>query len=266
MNPVIIVIPAEGDSPETEIWYIKALKSYYRTRCKKEKLQVLVFEHDGSAEAMKLGVSLSTQLQVRKFIQEHEMGTVEIHAQGGLGAYVAYEFLRYVEKQEDVGFYGKKINLVNVFLIGGAPSNAMTWAAKIFHRYFAPLWYHIRWLVPFFADDPPNPRYNQEIDKIRESSTQTMRNNPRLYRDQLQFIGWWQAPDDWRVASRCNVWYVPNGETLRSKLRDNTYDDVKARACWRNHGVVATHRPEENFSFYSMMPAIALFAVMDEVR
>ena len=96
MEPTIIVIPAEGDSPETTIWYIKALKLHCKAKHKKVP-QILVFEHDCSAAAVKMGVALSTQLQVRKFIAKNDFTTAEIHAQGGLGAYVAYEFLRYCD-------------------------------------------------------------------------------------------------------------------------------------------------------------------------
>lgn len=261
MEPTIIVIPAEGDSPETTIWYIKALKLHCKAKHKKVP-QILVFEHDCSAAAVKMGVALSTQLQVRKFIAKNDFTTAEIHAQGGLGAYVAYEFLRYCDIQDAIDHYGRKITLSRVFMIGGAPSSAMTWMAKWFHCCFVHLWYHMQWLVPFFADDPPNSQCAEEIEKIRNLSTQFMRANPELYRDQLLFIGDWRIPDDWRVAHDQKVWYVPNGETLRSKWRDNTYNDTKAKAEWAKHGVNSTARPEDNFSFYSMMPAEALFYVM----
>ncbi len=265
MEPTIIVIPAEGDSPETTIWYIKALKLCYKAERKKIS-QVLVFEHDCSKEAVRLGVALSTQLRVRKFIAEHDFTTVEIHAQGGLGAYVAYEFLRYCEIQNAPDHYGRRIELSRVFMVGGAPSTAMTGVAKWFHRYFVHLWYRVQWLVPFFADDPPNVKCEEEVEKIRNLSTQFMRANPQLYRDQLLFIGDWRIPDDWQVPDGCQVWYVPNGETLRSKWRDNTYNDVKAKAEWARCGVKSTAQPEDNFSFYSMMPAQALFAVILTVR
>jgi len=265
MESVIIVIPAEGDSPETEIWYIKALTEHYRRRTKK-KPKVLTFAHNNSDEAVKLGVALSTQLRVREFIEKNDFEEAEIHAQGGLGAYVAYEFLRYLEIQDAPDHYGRRINLTGVFLIGGAPCDSMTTVAKIFHRTFVRLWYHVRWLVPFFADDPPNPTCQNEVAKIRASSTRVMQDNPELYRDQLAFIGSWQIPSGWQLLDGCRVWYVPNGETLRSKLWDNTYDDAKACAFWLKCGASVTRQPGGNFSFYSMMPARELFTVMDEVR
>lgn len=265
MGLVFIVIPAEGDSSEVEIWYIDVLKTHYRRKYHTE-IEVLVFEHDNSAEAVKYGIAVSTQIRVREFINKHKFGRAEIHAQAGLGSYVAYEFLRYCELQNEPGFCGRKISLTNVFMIGGAPSDAMTWAARWFRRYFSYFWYHIRWLVPFFADDPPNPECQEEIDKIKAVSTRVMRANPELYRDQLAFLGYWCIPDDWRVPDGVKVWFVPNGEVLRSKLRDNTYDDLVARACWEKHEVKITAQPGKNFSLYSMMPAKALFKVMDEVR
>lgn len=264
VKPTIIIIPAEGDSAETEIWYIKSLKRHYKIARRKQP-EILVFEHDNSDAAMKLGVAVSTQLKVYEFIREHSFEIAEIHAQGGLGAFVACEFLRYYAMQDDPEYFGRRIALSNVFLIGGAPSEAMTPIARWFHRSFVKFWYYIRWAVPFFADDPPNPECDEEITKIRVSSTRVMQANPKLYRDQLLCIGEWRIANGWQVPDGVNVWYVPNGETLRPKLWDNTYDDAKARACWQEHGVQVTARPGRHFSFYSMMPAYALFEVMAKV-
>lgn len=261
----IVVIPAEGDSAETEIWYVKALKQHYKI-ARRKRPKILVFEHDSSAEAVKLGVALSTQLSVYEFIRRHHLGKVEIHAQGGLGAYVACEFLRQYELQRDSEDRKKGMIPTNVFMIGGASSETMTWIAAYFHRWHIRLWYRIRKIIPFFADDPPNSKCDEEIAKIRASSTQVMRANPELYRDQILCIGNWRIAKDWKVPRDVNVWYVPNGKTLRSKMRDNSYDDEKAKASWLRHGALITGQPEDNFSFYTMMPAQALFQVMDDVR
>lgn len=292
MEPVVIMIVAEGNSPEMAYWYIRDLKEHYRAmRGEEGEPRVLTFRHDGSPQALQLGVRMSTRAQVLKFIEENEFETAEIHAQGGLGAYVAYEFLRHYEIQGRPEHRGRKITLTDVFIVGGAPSDAMTGVARWFHQDFSRFWYRIRWIVPFFADDPPNSECNDEINRIRKASKQVMRSNSKLYRDQLVFIGNWRIPSDWRVPENCRVWYVPNGESARFQSRsgrdardgkiarwmkrmgarltrtwDNTYDDAKARACWEAHGARVTERPGRNFSFYSMMPATALFERMDEVR
>lgn len=252
MESVVIVIPAEGDSKETEIWYIKALKSYYK-KVHRKKLRILTFEH-GLDREVENDIFLSTCLGVREFVQKNEFRDAEIHAQGGLGARVAYEFLRCCPER-----------IARVFMVGGAPCVAMTGLAKFFHRGFVRLWYRIRWIVPFFADDP-NPENDETIAKIKASSTAVMRARPRMYRNQLLYIGYWNLPTDWRVPAGCKVFFVPNGETVRSKMRDNTYNDEKAKEIWLQHGALITRRPGGNFSFYSMMPARELFAVMDEVR
>lgn len=252
MKPTIIVIPAEGDDPNTEVWYVQRLKRYYR-KAHHQQVEVLVFEHDYTSKDH-LDIFLSTIMQVRRFVEEHDFTGAEIHAQGGLGAFVAYEFLRYCPER-----------IATVFMVGGAPSAAMTWVAKLFHRGLIHLWYYFRWLIPFFADDP-NPENDEAITQIRASSTEVMRRNPCLYRNQLVLIGNWDLPKDWQVPMGCRVYFVPNGETVRPVWWDNTYNNIKAEELWREHGVLTTTRPGENFSFYSMMPARELFKVMDSVR
>lgn len=252
MKPTIIVIPAEGDAPETEEWYIQKLKRYYR-KAHRQQVDVLVFEHDHTSEDH-LDIFLSTVLQVRRFVEEHDFTEAEIHAQGGLGAFVACEFLHYCPER-----------ISTVFMVGGAPSGAMTGIAKAFHRVLVHVWYYLQWCFPFFADDP-NPENDGIIAQIKASSTEVMRRNPQLYRNQLALIGGWNLPVDWQVPSGCKVYFVPNGETVRPKWWDNTYNNTKAEKLWREHGVLTTPRPGENFSFYSMMPAHELFRVMDSVR
>lgn len=251
-NLVVIVIPAEGDSKETEIWYIKALKSYYK-KVHGMTLEVLVFEH-GSDERYENDIFMSTCLGVRDFAQRHNFQKAEIHAQGGLGACVAYEFLRYCPER-----------IARVFMVGGAPCEAMTWVATAFHLGFIRFWYRIRKIVPFFADDP-NPTNDETIAKIKDLSTKVMRARPKMYRNQLLHIGQWSPLKVWRVPEECQVYFVPNGDTVRPRLWDNTYDNRKAEEAWARYGVLATRKPGGNFSFYSMMPARELFVVMDEVR
>lgn len=251
-STTIIVIPAEGDSPETEIWYVKRLKRYYQ-KVHRKHLKVLVFEHDCKSRGRR-EIFTSTVLQVRRFVQEHQFENAEIHAQGGLGAFVAYEFLRYCPER-----------IATVFMIGGAPSDAMTAVAKVFHCGLVHLWYHFRWLVPFFADDP-NPKNDETIAKIKASSTEFMRTYPELYRNQLAHIGSWCILDEWQVLSTYKVYFIPNGKTVRPKWWDNTYNNEKAKEIWAEHGVLCTDEPGDNFSFYSLMPAQALFKVMDAVR
>ncbi len=253
----IIVIPAEGDSVETEAVYVRRLKNYYNKE-HHEQPNILVFEHDYTSENAQ-DVVLSTIFRVREFTEEYlatkkRRGEVEIHAQGGLGALVACEFLYYCPGRIDT-----------VFMVGGAPCDAMTWVAKVFHQKLIYFWYAFRWLIPFFADDP-NPTNDAAIEEIKVSSTTVMRTFPKVYRNQLAAIGEWHLPSDWQVPRGCKVYYVPNGETVRPKWWDNTYDDAKAKAFWVQRGVLLTERPGNNFSFYSLMPARELFKVMDKVR
>ena len=251
-STTIIVIPAEGDSPDTETAYVKRLKRYY-TKVHHRQLNVLVFEHDCVSKD-RMDIFISTILRVRWFVQEHDLENAEIHAQGGLGAFVAYEFLRYCPEK-----------IATVFMVGGAPSDAMTWVAKLFHRGLIRLWYHFRWLIPFFADDP-NPKNDETIERIKASSTEFMRAYPEVYRNQLLYIGEWCISDDWQALSTYKVYFVPNGKTVRPTWWDNTYNNERAKEVWARHGVQCTEAPGDNFSFYSLMPAQALFKIMDSVR
>ncbi len=250
MRQTIIVIPAEGDAPETEERYVEALKRHFEEK-RKQAVRVLVFRHRTEDTC---SVMASTKIEISDFLWRFDFEKAEIHAQGGLGAYVACEFLRVCPER-----------IARVFMVGGAPCDAMTGIAKFFHRKFVRFWYRIQWAVPFFADDP-NPEKDAIIEAIKVSSTATMQRNPELYREQLLLLGRWRLPEDWQAPEGCEVFFVPNGEAVRLKWWDNTYNDQKARVVWRKHGARITAQPGRHFSFYSMMPAEALFEVMDEVR
>ena len=246
MSSTIIIIPAEGDSVETEQWYINALVDHYRQQGK--ILNILVFKHAGTNCDHK-----ALTRRIKDFFAVHNIvGRAEVHAQGGLGASVAYRMLILHPK-----------TISRVFFIGGAPSNAMTGLAKLFHRHLSRLWYFSR--IPFFADDP-NPHHDPVIAQIRASSTATMRANPLRYRNQLIHIGTWRLSPNWQLPAFCEAYFVPNGETVRPSWWDNSFNNDLAAKIWSQHGVGSTRRPGGNFSFYSMMPATELFRVMDEVR
>ncbi len=242
----IFLIPAEGDGPETMQWYIKALRA---TR----DVKVIVFDHaalEGSNDWSGLGLKVHRVLD--SLVAEHggELVAAEVHAQGGFGAYVAVALLE--------RFPGL---VKRVFFIGGAPSDAMTLVAKWFHRSFSRVWYYLP--VPFFADDP-NPTSDPRIVAIKKSSTDFMRKYPKLYMCQLVMMSYWGLPQG--SIAPCEAYFVPNGDTVRPKWWDNTYNHERAAEIWQKYGVTTTRKPGGNFSFYSMMPAEELFNVMDEVR
>lgn len=244
----IVIIPAEGDSVETEQLYITKLREHYRKQG--IELRILVFEY-GRDRCEPEDVARSAY----DFFHKHSFelgGYAEIHAQGGFGASVAYRMLALCS------------HLIHcVFFIGGAPGDAMPGIAKLFHLYFSRLWYASR--VPFFADDP-NPTRDPEIEQVRMSSTLAMRANPLCYRNQLVHLATWRLQEDWRAPRSCRAFFVPNGETVRQRWRDNSFNNELAAKIWAEHGVVSTRQPGDNFSFYNMMPTEALFSVMDEVR
>lgn len=76
----ILIIPAEGDSVETETWYKKDVQHHYGA-----KTCVLDIQPD-------LNISRGVDASIKKFFCNHH-GSFEIHAQGGFGAYVAYRIL-----------------------------------------------------------------------------------------------------------------------------------------------------------------------------
>lgn len=158
----IIVIVAEGDSAETARSYVNWLKRHLKYAWKRYELRVLVYEHELGVTCDHYDVMVSTIAQIRKFVSMHDFHEAEIHAQGGLGAYVAYEMLCYCPER-----------IATIFMIGGAPCDAMTGLAKYFHHWHIRLWYHIRGIIPFFADDP-NPTGDETIAEIKASSTRVM--------------------------------------------------------------------------------------------
>lgn len=254
MRSVVLIIPAEGDSAETEQWYVTRLKAHYARQG--VEIEPIVFDYLTDAD-VKWGI----QMQLANYWEEYHFQEVEIHAQGGLGAYVACEMIAHYPKNA----------IQRVFFIGGAPSPAMTWLAKLFHRYFAYLW-HLS-PIPFFADDPDSGG-DPDVPAIRASSTRVMRANPKLYRDQLVLIGNWcrgqgggalrSSLGDYKIPQEC--YFVPNGQPRRPKWWDNTYNADKAIRLYAQCGIRHTKAPENYFSHYSMMPAESLFAVMDETR
>lgn len=247
-NPTILVIPAEGDSPDTERVYVNKLAKYYRSRdC---EARIIVFNHN----VEELDIATSTDATIKAMMNQRGFCKLEIHAQGGLGAFVAYRILRLAPER-----------VKRVFFIGGAPSAAMTEAAKFFHQRFIKFWYwlHKHRIVRFFADDP-NPHNDPDVAEIKQSSTEFMRAYPELFRNQILLIGEWMPDTFWKAP--CEAYFVPNGQTKRNPTRDNTYDYASAASIWYKFGVIATRAPGGFFSFYTMMPAEELFTVMDEYR
>lgn len=242
---MVLVIPAEGDSVSTERWYVMALKKHYDIPLK----NIEVFDY-GAERILPLEIfDAADGLFFERYPLENNW---EIHAQAGFGAYIAYLLLcRYPTR------------IRRVFFVGGAPCNAMTGIARFFHRVFVTWWY--RSPFEFFADDP-NPHKDPIIESIKVSSTASMRANPELYYKQLITIGRWIIPDDWEVRSGTEAYFVPNGKAPFPSWWNNTYDNKLAKIEWLKHGVFYTNQPGDGFSLYSMMPAEALFKVMDEVR
>lgn len=245
----VIVIPAEGDSDDTERWYLKALRRHYDYINQGRQLMSTSYYHPHDPNIVR-----GTFAQIIRFADEYDFVDAEIHAQGGFGAYVAC-------KMYDL--FPNRIK--RIFFIGGAPCEAMTWIAKFFHRHLVRAWY--RSPISFFADDPPHsdPEWNAIIGQIRASSTEWMCQNPLSYRNQLLCIGRW-SKDEISPLHGLEAYFVPNGATLRPKLWDNTYDNARAAAIWAELGVTATPLPQDYFSFYSLMPATSLFDVMDKMR
>lgn len=233
----ILIIPAEGDSVETESWYAKDVSCHYDTS------QVQIFQYNGNRSVID-GIRES----IADFFDQHE-GKFEIHAQGGFGAAVAYEMALCQPSQ-----------ITRIFFIGGAPCTAMRFIQRVFHRYLSHLWYISK--IPFFADDP-NPNNNEVIAAIKRSSTDCMRKDPLLYCNQLGLIGKW-VPE--KRLENIEAYFIPNGDSLRPDWWDNSYDNKKAAQIWAHYGVKSLPKPSGGFSFYSLMPSKELFKVLDSVR
>lgn len=233
----IVVIPDGGDWPSTERWYADEVCRHYGE-------YPLIFEYEDGKT-----IARGIQRSINRFLKKN-LGTFELHAQGGFGAMVAWEMAKCAPER-----------IERIFFIGGAPSEAMGWLQGLFHRHISRLWYISP--IPFFADDP-NPNNDPKIAAIKKSSTECMRKNPRLYMRQLVAIGWWN-PDS-VLDSRVEAYFIPNGKSHRPGWWDNSVNNVLAAKIWPRYGVKPLRRPEGGFSFYSLMPAEELFAVMDSVR
>ncbi len=259
METTILVIPSEGNSPDTEQWYIKKLKERYG-----KELNVIVFEPSQNPNICQ-GVHESVDHFLRSYGQswpatsqnhkESKIQKLEIHAQAGIGSFTAFTLYNhplahaYIER---------------IFFIGGAPRQAMTKPAFLLHRYLSWIWYFSP--IPFFAGNL-NPTRSFEMECIRKRSTTCMRQHPRLYRNQLVHLSNWTLPKDWyRWATDPDCFFVPNGASERSFRLDRTYDNERAIEIWSDHGVMITKPPEDNFSMYNLSPANALFDVMDHER
>ena len=236
MTDSILIIPAEGDSVDTESWYANDISHHYSTH-------VQIFQYNGDNLIVR-GIRESV---VNFFNEHHER--FEIHAQGGFGAAVAYEMAIYRSNQ-----------IARIFFIGGAPCTAMRLIQKMFHRYISWLWYYSK--IPFFADDP-NPYKDGKIAAIKQSSTSCMRANPLLYRNQLMFIGRWKPE---RHLENTEAYFIPNGDSPRPGWWDNSYNNEKAARIWGEYGVKPLPKPGGGFSFYSLMPSENLFKVLDNTR
>lgn len=233
----ILIIPAEGDSVETESWYAKDVSCHYDTS------QVQIFQYNGNRSIIN-----GIQESVTDFFDQNE-GKFEIHAQGGFGAAVAYEMAMYRPSQ-----------IERIFFIGGAPCTAMRFIQRVFHRYLSRLWYFSK--IPFFADDP-NPNNDEVIAEIKQSSTDCMRADPLLYCNQLRLIGEWKPK---KCLDDIEAYFIPNGNSPRPDWWDNSYDNKKAAQIWESYGVKSLPKPSGGFSFYSLMPSKELFKVLDSVR
>lgn len=233
----ILIIPAEGDSVDTESWYANDVSCHYATN------QVQIFQYNGNRSVVD-GIRES----VADFFDQNE-GKFEIHAQGGFGAAVAYEMALYRPSQ-----------IARIFFIGGAPCTAMRFIQRVFHTHLSRLWYFSK--IPFFADDP-NPHNDEVIAAIKQSSTDCMRKDPLLYCNQLGLIGRW-VPE--KCLENIEAYFIPNGDSLRPDWWDNSYDNKKAAQIWAHYGVKSLPKPSGGFSFYSLMPSKELFKVLDSVR
>ena len=233
----ILIIPAEGDSVDTESWYVNDVSCHYATN------QVQIFQYNGNRSVID-GIRES----VADFFDKHE-GKFEIHAQGGFGAAVAYEMALYRPSQ-----------IARIFFIGGAPCTAMRFIQRVFHTHLSRLWYFSK--IPFFADDP-NPHNDEVIAAIKQSSTDCMRKDPLLYCNQLGLIGRWVPK---KRLENIEAYFIPNGDSLRPDWWDNSYDNKKATQIWESYGVKPLPKPGGGFSFYSLMPSEELFKVLDTVR
>ena len=236
-NISILIIPAEGDSVDTESWYATDVSRHYDTN------QVQIFQYNGNKS-----ITNGIQESIADFFNQHD-NKFEIHAQGGFGAAVAYEMALYRPDQ-----------IERIFFIGGAPCTAMRLIQKVFHKYLSRLWYFSK--IPFFADDP-NPSNDEVIAAIKQSSTDCMRADPLLYCNQLRLIGEWEPK---KCLENIEAYFVPNGDSLRPDWWDNSYDNKKAAQIWENYGVKSLPKPSGGFSFYSLMPSEELFKVLDTVR
>lgn len=240
-----MIIPAEGDSVETERWYASDVLRHYNSK-------PLFFSFGGAKwgyDLMYWRIAVSIKAFMNEFENVEPIDTkLELHAQGGFGAIVACMMTE---------LYPKRV--ARIFFIGGAPCEAMNFIEKFFHRHISWMWYYSR--IPYFADDP-NPKKDSTVAAIKKSSSQCMQADRKLYCKQLQMIGRWMPKKPLNVEA----YFVPNGDAPRPSWRYESYNNKKAAELWQKYGVKPLPKPGGGFSFYSLMPSEELFKVMDQAR
>lgn len=235
--PVIIVIPGEGTSPGMTQAYVDKLQQY----CNEHgaDMKFLVFSHDATS----LDIVTGTERAIWRMVDEYDFTEAEVHAHGGLGAYVAYRMLCIAPKR-----------IKRVFFIGGASSEALTNKAKSFYQKAIKIWYwsYQHGLAKFYA----SIKKSHDTSGIMNSDSEFMQKYPELYLNQVLFVGSWVLDPLWR-AEDGKAYFIPNG---------NAYDYGGAVSTWYQHNVsiaqVSGSRPSPD----TKMTVEELFATMEQCK
>ncbi len=171
---------------------------------------------------------------IQNWISDRPAGDIyEVHAQGTLGAMLAYEMLFCIPDR-----------IRSIFFIGGASSTDMLPKAK------RKLW------------------FDKTMTRLGLNHTTFMRG---LASELLQWQPYVDYLGDishetnyvrhWLSATGVNLYYIPNGEESLQ-----TYAPHRAYKHWRHIGVRCLAQPDARFYFRMLTPARQLFDTMDSVR
>lgn len=197
----------------------------------------------------------SIDAKVKQLSEQPDFSGVEIHAQGGLGALVAYRLLQ-----------AAPTKIRHVFFIGSAPADALTNRAKKFYYQWSKLACYLeqkgyaRTAVSF-----PNYDDTTAAQDINEYAERMARERPELYRQEKQLICQWNPDALWRLPDG-KAFYVPNNFTPAKWYQTEMYDYASAVSLWYKHGVDTMRLTDSYFCSRLLMPTSELFAEMDQYR
>lgn len=246
----VVVIPAGIQLVEVARVYADTILQHYHTLG--VKVQVSVFEY---YELENPDIEATIERKVNALAGQLGSKQAELHALGGLGAFVAYRILQIAPQ-----------TVKRTFFIGGAPADTLTKQARLFcERDINVLcWLHRKKFLRLSANYP-NPSKSLLVQEINQSATMIIREHPELYRNQMKLVGAWNIDPLWHAGEN-RAFYIPSTINQIGMKHAEMYDYVDAVSRWYKHGVTILERPSQDFSSDTLLPMNELLAQINKGR